>query len=55
MESILVKEVKKTMPKEKEGLLIYDLEQKNLNFGEQGRKEISDSFVRQISEETGNE
>lgn len=34
------------MERGKEGLLVYDLEKKPLNFGELGRKEISDSFVR---------
>ena len=34
------------MPKEKEGLLVYELEQSPLTFGEQGRKRISDSLVR---------
>ena len=30
----------------KEGLLVYDLEKTPLNFGELGRKEISDSLVK---------
>ena len=33
------------IPKEIEGLLYYDLESDSLNFGEQGRKEISDSLI----------
>lgn len=31
-----------------EGLLVYDLEQNPLNFGERGRKDISDSLLRLI-------
>ncbi|MBO4888349.1 MAG: carbon-nitrogen hydrolase family protein [Firmicutes bacterium] len=34
------------MSKGEEGLLVYDLEQSPLTFGEQGRKSISDSLVR---------
>ena len=34
------------MPRGKEGLMFYDLEQKDLDFGEQGRKIISDSLIR---------
>ncbi len=34
------------LPKEKEGLLIHELEQTPLLFGEQGRKRISDSLVK---------
>lgn len=34
------------MPRGDEGLLVYDLKNKPFNFGEQGRKIISDSLVR---------
>ena len=34
------------MQKEKEGLLSFDLEQNDLTFGEQGRKELSDSLTK---------
>ena len=34
------------MERGKEGLLVYDLEKTPLNFGETGRKEISDSLVK---------
>ncbi|MBP5554833.1 MAG: carbon-nitrogen hydrolase family protein [Lachnospiraceae bacterium] len=37
------------MPKEIEGLMVYDYENKPLNYGEQGRVEISDSLIKQIS------
>lgn len=34
------------MPEGKEGLISFDLEQHDLTFGEQGRKELSDSLVK---------
>ena len=34
------------MPKGKEDLLSFDLEQNDLTFGEQGRKELSDSLTK---------
>ena len=34
------------IPKGNEGLLVYDFEQKPLDFGEQGRKTISDSLLK---------
>lgn len=34
------------IPEGEEGLIFYDLEDAPLNFGEEGRKEISDELLR---------